>query len=146
MTELSPEQCTLRRRHREMLVITGLAVLLAFILKVADGERVYFTGLPDHPLPPSCLSYHVFGVKCPGCGLTRSLVYLRQGNWQASYQMHRLGWLMAAAILLQLPYRMLSLRRLDRPVLGALFPKIFGYGLIALLVGNWLWETAGALW
>jgi len=79
------------RHHRWMLLWSAVIVLLAFVLRVRNEERVYFVGLPDYPLPPSCVSYMCFGVRCPGCGLTRSFVYLAQGDWESSWQQHRLG-------------------------------------------------------
>lgn len=128
-----------RRRHYEMLVIASAAVLLALILRVRDDGRVVFWGLPDYPLPPSCLTYALFGIKCPGCGLTRSVVQLTHGHWASSWHFHRLGWLMALAIVLQLPYRLLALRG-GRPPLGTRLPQLIGYVLIFLLIANWLMD------
>ena len=51
-----------------------------------------------------------FGVSCPGCGLRRSFIYLAHGDWDASWQSHRLGWLLAAMVALQIPYRIHGLR------------------------------------
>jgi hypothetical protein len=123
-----------------MLVVAFFVVMLSFLLQVGDGGRVAYRDLPQYPLPPMCGSNAWFGVKCPGCGLTRSFIHLAHGNWAASYRCHRLGWLMAAAILLQFPYRILSIRRNRRPLLGTVFPQVFGYFLIAVLIGNWLVE------
>jgi hypothetical protein len=136
----SPEQIRFRR-HVEMLVVAFGVVLLAFLLRVKAEGKVALNVLPDFPLPPLCLSYEWFGVKCPGCGLTRSLIHLAHGNWEASYQANRVGWVMAAAVLLQFPYRILSLRRNERPLLGTAVPRLFGYWLIVLLVANWLADS-----
>jgi hypothetical protein len=131
------------RRHWEMLVVASLVLLLSFVLEVREDGRVIVTGFGDYPLPHTCMSYAWFGFKCPGCGLTRSIVQLAHRNWLASWQYHRLGWLMALAILLQFPYRWLCLCRGGPSPLGTVFPQVFGYTLIALLMGNWL---LGLLW
>ncbi|MDB5322474.1 MAG: hypothetical protein JWN40_4105 [Phycisphaerales bacterium] len=44
---------------------------------------------------------------------------------------------MALAIVAQIPYRILCLRR-GAPVLGTLAPKIVAFALIFLLFANWL--------
>ncbi len=88
------------------------------------------------------MSRQWFGLNCPGCGLTRSLIHLAHGDWQASMAMHRLGWMMAAAILLQFPYRISCLRHGHISPLGTRLPKWFGYTLICSLVANWLLGTA----
>lgn len=135
-TPLSPE--SLARKHREMLVIALLVVVLAFVLEVRSEERVGVTGFPGLTLPPLCQSYAWFGIRCPGCGMTRSFVQLAHGDLAESWRHHRLGWLLALAVVLQVPYRLLSLRRADKSALGSLFPRLFAWLLIALLLGNWL--------
>jgi hypothetical protein len=126
------------RRHRQMLVASILVLALSLLLQVQGGDRVAFSLLPNWPLPPSCLSRTLFGIDCPGCGLTRSFVYLAHGDWRASLAKHRVGWLLALAVMLQIPYRLAGiLGRNPRP-LGRRFPKLFGMMLIVVLIGNWV--------
>ena len=130
------------RRHREMLAIACVAGILAFALQELPGGQVSFRGLTRIPLPQTCFSRSWLGLKCPGCGLTRSIIHLAEGDWEASWRNHRLGSLMAVVILLQIPYRLLALRRLDRPLIGPQWQVVLAYALIALLLGNWLFELA----
>jgi hypothetical protein len=127
-----------RERHWLMLGVAAGVVLMALALEVVPGGRVAFVGFSDYPLPHSCLSKAWFGTSCPGCGLTRSFVYLAHGDWRSSLAMHHLGWLMFLAVLAQFPYRIAALACPNREVLGILIPKLFGYTLIALLLVNWL--------
>ena len=53
-----------------------------------------------------------------------------------------LGVVMAMVIAFQIPYRLLAMRRLDRPLIGTRWQVVLGYALIALLLGNWLVELA----
>lgn len=126
------------RRHREMLVICLAVVGLAFLLEVHSDQRVAFTFLPGFPLPESCPSRSLFHVDCPGCGLTRSFVHLAHGNWRAAWAIHRVGILLALAVVLQIPYRIAALRSPMGLPLGTSFPKFFGSVLVALLLVNWL--------
>jgi hypothetical protein len=127
-----------RKRHRQMLAIAGAVVVLSLALEVVAGQRVAFRFLPHWPLPPSCLSRTLFGVSCPGCGLTRSFIYLAHGDLQASWQAHHLGWLLALAVVLQFPYRLAALLRNQDQPLGRHVPRIFSGTLILLLFVNWL--------
>lgn len=124
-----------RQRHGTMLLAAMVVVVLALMLEVAGDERVTLGGIP---LPPTCASRSLFDVDCPGCGLTRSFVLLAHGDWTGAWRMHRLGWLLAMLTLVQFPYRIAALRFPDRELLGTLFPKLVGYLLIGLLIGNWL--------
>lgn len=124
-----------RQRHLFFAALAIVVVGLAFAFEVHD-DRVALAGFANYPLPHLCMSRSMFGVTCPGCGLTRSFVYLAHGNWQASLQAHRLGWLMAAIVLFQIPYRawMLAGRR---DALPARLVQAFAAAVVALLVINW---------
>jgi hypothetical protein len=132
-----------RRRHWTMLWIATAVVILSFLLQVRSEKQVAFVGLQDYPLPPTCMSESLFGVRCPGCGLTRSFVYFAHGQWRESLAMHRLGWLMVVAVLLQFPYRLLGLRHPEGMPLKEEIPVWFGRFLIFALIANWLFDMLG---
>jgi hypothetical protein len=119
-----------------MQAISLLAIALSFLLVIRPGDgRVAFRGLERYPVPETCLAHGLFGVDCPACGLTRSFICLARGDWPAAFAYHRLGWMMAVAVLLQVPYRTLCL--LTHRSLPARPASIFGYLLIAALLINW---------
>lgn len=132
---LLDEAAAARRRHLFFLALATLVVAMALLLDVR-GDRVAIAGLRDYPLPHLCMSRSLFGLSCPGCGLTRSFIYLAHGDWQAAWRVHRLGWLVAAIVLFQLPYRawMLAGRRDGMPV--RLVQWHAGI-VVALLLVNW---------
>jgi hypothetical protein len=144
-TLVTPLSSGRRSRHRMMLVAATIVVILSVLFNVRDGQRVEIRFLPNIPMPETCWSHSLFGVKCPGCGLTRSIVYLAHGDWEASWKMHRVGLVMALAILAQFPYCIVGLWcKKDYP-LGRTFASIVAWTLIALLIGNWLYDVfAGA--
>ena len=65
-----------RSHHRNMLMASVAMLLLALVLHETENGRVAVRGLPNLPLPHSCMSRQLFGVECPGCGLTRSVIHL----------------------------------------------------------------------
>jgi hypothetical protein len=142
MSESAAENDTLVRRHRQVLGIACAVWVLAFALEELPDGRVAFRGLPQIPLPQTCASRVWFGLRCPGCGLTRSIIHVAEGDWGASWHDHRLGGLMAAVVAFQIPYRVLCLRRPDRRLIGPRWQALLGYALIALLLGNWLVDLA----
>lgn len=54
-------------------------VLVAFAMMA-----VFEGGIP-------CLFKSLWGISCPGCGMTRSLIALSQGDWLLSLRFHPLG-------------------------------------------------------
>jgi hypothetical protein len=132
-----------RERHRFMLGLALFIVAASFFLQFNDGQSVRLPWL-DVALPPLCGSRALFNVECPGCGLTRSFIALAAGDWHTSFHYHRLGWLMALAVVMQIPYRVVALRELR---LGHFaertWPTWFGNALIVALIANWLVKMIG---
>lgn len=134
-----------RNHHRVMLTIYAVVVVLAFLLQVRADQRVEFFFLPDVPLPESCASRSLFDLDCPGCGLTRSFIYLAAGRFFDSWSANRIGWLLLLAVLIQIPYRLLALNKIDRGQEApfANWHTPFSAILIVALIGNWVLKVAG---
>jgi len=97
-------------RHHLPWLIAGIAIpLLAVSMIVLEEERVAIRGLSQHPLPQICISRRFLGINCPGCGLTRSIIFLMQGQFSTAFRLHPLGWLVLLLILFQVPYRIICL-------------------------------------
>lgn len=126
-----------RWRHWELLSICLVAVVAAFLLDVRDDRCVVGRVGSGFALPPLCASRAIFGVDCPGCGLTRSIVHLAHRRWHESFAAHRLGWLMGLAILLQLPYRTICLLRADGNPVPRFIRRTFTVSVVVALLGNW---------
>jgi len=127
-----------RERHGTMLVLTALAVLSLAILEVRSEGRVGVIGIEPLELPGVCLSRRWFGLDCPGCGMTRSLVSLVHGDFAAAWRYHRLGWLVGLAAVVQAGVRvaaLVSLRRQQIADTRWLDPALLGLMLLLLL--NW---------
>jgi Protein of unknown function (DUF2752) len=129
--------------HWQILAVACGVWLLAFLLHEVEGGRIALRGLPHLPLPQTCASRALLGLRCPGCGLTRSIIHLAEGDVHASWQNHRLGGLLALALALQIPYRLYALRWPVRPLLSPLSKTLIACALCAVLIANWLVDVAG---
>jgi hypothetical protein len=127
----------LRDRHWTMLCLAVFIIAASFTLQIRDSSAVVIPWL-HLELPTLCGSVALFGVECPGCGLTRSFIALAAGDLKQSYQYHHLGWLMALAVVAQIPYRAYSLWELRSRIVRRTWPVWFGNSLIAMLLINWL--------
>jgi len=128
----------LRRRHWTMLHCALAVIVLSFLLRDLGGGKVAFLGIPSLTLPELCGSRLFFATECPGCGLTRSFLALAAGDLRASWHAHRVGWLIALAALLQIPYRLYALAELQTRLPDRSWPDWCGRFLIAALFLNWL--------
>jgi hypothetical protein len=141
--DCSRQIAQLRNRHVTMLWLSIGIILAAFLMQTRGHEQVAFNWLPTMPLPELCGSRAMFDVECPGCGLTRSFISLADGDFARSFWFNRVGWLLALAVVLQIPYRAYALWELKHRITDRRWPVWFGYFLIAALVGNWLLKVAG---
>jgi len=86
----------------------GSLLGLAFILTIAllgavldvtpDGDGVSFFGLR---LPETCNYKLATGSRCPGCGMTRSVVHVTQGDLAAAARQHPAGLWFAGWLVVQ---------------------------------------------
>ncbi len=133
--------------HRNVLILCTTVVILALTLQTRTDQRVEFAWLPGVPMPETCASRSIFDIECPGCGLTRSFIAIAGGSLSAAFQQNRIGWLVAAGMLIQFPYRawmMLHVRTRGLPEPVPEWVKlVFVWTLIVALVGNWLLKILG---
>ena len=128
----------IRRYHLWVLWASVAIVGLAGAMVTVDSHQVAFAGFAKFPLPELCQSRRWLGLECPGCGLTRSFIHFFHGRWQESLAMHRLGWLMALLVALQIPYRLIAISTPGGEPLGKIFPWLICSGLVIWLAINWL--------
>jgi hypothetical protein len=132
----------LRNHHWTMLAMSVAVLGLSFALQI-DGSGSVATGWSQR-LPIACGSRALFDVDCPGCGLTRSFVALAHGDVRQSLAFHRVGFVLAAVVVLQLVYRPWALYELRTKIVHHRWPHWVGYGLIGLLIVNWLMKMGQA--
>lgn len=64
-----------------------------------------------HEVPTLCTFRLLTGESCPGCGLTRSFVFLAHGQLTDAFRMNVLGPPLFVALAAQVPYRLIRLWR-----------------------------------
>ena len=75
----------------------GTALIPLVLLAVATQLEPSSNGLGTHQqlgLPP-CSFRMMFGIRCPGCGMTTSWAHFVRGQWQASMVANPGGFLLA---------------------------------------------------
>jgi hypothetical protein len=106
----------------ELTLLAGfLGVLTASVLLGPGVDGVRFLGVE---IPSFCLFHQLTGWRCPGCGLTRSFVYLGHGHPIAAFWMHPLGPVLYLVVIQQAvvrswqTVRALGARRRGSPATG----------------------------
>ncbi len=132
-----------RRRPARMYhaILLGGCVgvlLLAALLQVREDQRVEFLMAPGRPLPDVCQSRVLWGIPCPGCGLTRCFIHAMHGDLAAAAEANVAGLPLVLLALTQIPYRIWRMRS-PRELVWRTRDLILILTLpIVLLWGNWI--------
>ena len=112
-----------------MIALSSLGILMAAFFSGVSNGGVQLAGIP---IPPVCAFKLLTSLDCPGCGLTRALVFAIHGRFLDSYFMHIWGIPLLFILILQVPYRLIrTLRpewrplRVPEPIKKWISPAIF---------------------
>jgi hypothetical protein len=125
----------------------GLLALLALgrALTTANDAYVTFAGRELHW---TCAFKQAFGVPCPNCGMTRSVVFTLHGEWAGALRMNPAGPVLvigALALCVALLAMALGRPRVGEPTAAsraarrlALASAVYGGVFAAVLLANWV--------
>jgi hypothetical protein len=99
-----------RIEHLWILALALTAIAGAFVLDLSPEGVICLT--LHHlgwkvQLPDTCMSRRIFGISCPGCGLTRSFVAMAHGEFYLATSANPMGPVLFVLCCLQIPYRVL---------------------------------------
>ena len=133
----------MRAFHITILIGCGAILLTAFVFEAGELElRLLGWKWPMH-----CVLYHTFGIKCAFCGMSRSFIAMAGSQFQQAWHYHRLGAVLFAFILLQIPYRIWALIIYPKKAAGIIRKPLLLSGIVILIAifANWLFYLGGRL-
>lgn len=94
--------------------------ILVILLPIITVTVLYFSAVfvANNFTLPQCLTYKYFGIYCPGCGMTRSVIALINGDILLSLRNNALiilGILLVFALYLELAFKVFG-KRLRFPI------------------------------
>jgi hypothetical protein len=93
------------------MVLLLLAVAVLFLSRILQpGTDAVHLG--DISIPRLCTFHLLTGWDCPGCGLTRSFVWLAHFDLGAALEQNVLGPPLFAGVILQVPWRVWRLAQI----------------------------------
>jgi len=128
------------RYHGVYLLLAVVVLGLALFLRIGPQDQVVVPGL-NLTLPEACAYRKLFGIGCPGCGMTRGFISLTRGRWQQAWDYNPGVYLMFFLVAAQIPYRAIQIgrARLGRPEWRhPTLSAVLVCGLVFGLIGQWL--------
>jgi hypothetical protein len=93
-----------------MIALVSFGILTVAAMSGVSDTTIKLAGIQ---LPTICGFKLLTSLDCPGCGLTRSLVFAIHGHFRESYFMHIWGIPLLLILMLQVPYRISRVLRPD---------------------------------
>ena len=119
-----------RRLHLNVLLSALLLFTVAALLvRYADALAL---------LPHVCLAHALFGIPCPGCGVTRSALALLVGDVGRAWSLNPAGPVLCAAVAFQVPLRFLALCGACGGRSVGIVSRAMTIVVLVVLIVNWL--------
>ena len=132
------------RRNALAIGFVSAGILLGAWISSASRESVKVFGIG---IPGLCPFKILTTFDCPGCGLTRSLIFAIHGRWAESYQMHIWGIPLLFILLFQIPYRLLQAAdaQVPLPTLPVSLKKWISPAIFLSILVPWATKTVATV-
>lgn len=131
-----------------MLLGMALGVIaLACLLRIRE-ERLVILPVLGLPLPELCSFRRLWGLDCPGCGMTRCFISLTRADFVRAWRYNAPGLLLFGLLAFQVPYRLVQIARIRR---GLREYELHGWAIGTLVVFcvwmllAWVWRLASGM-
>lgn len=129
------------------VLFLSFAILIlgaSFVLNSDGLSGVYLPG-GEISFPRTCSSRIVFGIDCPGCGMTRAFIAISDGRFGHAWQLNRASFVVYAFVWAQIPWHSLQLIRLWQGRSPLFWPWIYviPIAVVALMLINWVLKLSG---
>ncbi len=101
--------------HGFMFVFATTIIVMSFVMRSVGPMMVFMPG-SSFPMPESCTARILFGVDCPGCGLTRAFISISHGNWLNAWAFNPASFAVYGFVIGQIPWRLFQIARMWRGV------------------------------
>lgn len=126
------------------LTMAAAVISFSFALRT-DEERGIFVPGTSIIMPATCTSRALYGIECPGCGLTRAFVAISHGRFSRAWELNRASFLVYTFVLSQIPWHLIQFYRRSQSQLPLQWPTVYWIPLLLafVLVVNWICKMIG---
>jgi hypothetical protein len=129
--------------HCFLLAIGVIVVALSMLMRTTGQTAVFLPGF-DRPLPPSCTTQVLFGLDCPGCGMTRAFISIGHGQFQQAWRFNAASFVVYPFIAVQIPWNLLQIGMLLWRKRAIELPYVYWLPVLVaiVLMMHWLWRLS----
>ena len=123
-----------------MMFFLGLGVFfMSLAMKTEGPSQVFLPGMQT-PMPELCSSRMLFGVDCPGCGMTRAFISISHGQLRRAWQFNPASFVVYLLIVGQIPWQAFQLWRIrqGRLTIQSNWVYLVPTVAIVMILAQWL--------
>ena len=124
------------------LMLAAIAVItLSFLMRLVGDTFVFMPG-SFLPMPESCAMKQMFGMPCPGCGLTRAFISISDLKFVRAWNFNPASFVVYAFVVGQIPWRIFQMIRIAKGKLPLFSIWLFvplGIVIVSSL-SQWIWH------
>lgn len=97
-----------------IFAVTSVFTAALTLSPVADSQAAISIAGTSIVMPDLCQFKRIFARDCPGCGMTRSFIYIVRFQLANAWSIHPVGTLLAIFLAATIPHRAWQIRQLRR--------------------------------
>jgi len=131
-------------RLHVVFLLMSLAVIVCSFLMTSEGQTTVRAPLLGIQMPETCMSRRLWGMDCPGCGLTRSFISMSRAEFSLAFSFNPAGPIVYTFVFVQIPwhlFQMFRLWKLKRPI-ETMWIYVPLFAMSGMVLIQWLWRLA----
>lgn len=129
------------RLHVLFLLLSLAVIVCSFVMTSEGNATVRVPGVPFQ-IPEACMSRRLWGMDCPGCGLTRSFISMSHAQFSRAFSFNAAGPIVYLFVLIQIPWHAFQISRLWKlkmPI-ESIWLYVPLFAISGLMLIQWLWR------
>ena len=92
-----------------VLLMVTAAIVMSFVMTI-EGQEVYLP-LASQPIPEVCASRNLFGMDCPGCGMSRAFISISNLEIDKALAFNSASLVVYLFVAIQIPWHLMQIFR-----------------------------------
>ena len=129
--------------HWIFLSIAAVILLLSFLMRSEGEKAVFFPGFQT-AMPETCTSQRLFGIDCPGCGMTRAFISISSGQFVRAWNFNAASFIVYLFVAFQIPWHTIQIWRLKnrRLPLVTRWAYMAPVAMVVVMAVHWVWKIS----
>ncbi len=132
--------------HWLFLLMAAIIILLSFLMRSEGEKSVFLPGFAS-AMPETCSAQRLFGIDCPGCGMTRAFISISSAQFSRAWNFNPASFIVYFFVAVQIPWHTFQIWRLTarRQPLVTAWAYMAPIGVVVILTINWIWKISTEL-